>query len=264
MSTIITIDDNFNLAQIKNSGQAFRISKLDNDYYRFIYLDHLLLIRQLTNNTYEVSCTTSEWNSIWINYFDLSTNYNKLLDNINIENDFLKQAYQFGNGIRILKQDPFEMYISYIISQQNNIPRITKIINTLSSKYGTCIYDDCCSFPTYEQLKNVTELEFKNLGLGYRARYVKSFIDNYTNDIYDYQNKSNEELYKFAKSFLGVGDKVASCIMLFAYHKLSYVPKDVWINRIISDYFNGVDLFSEYSDVAGLLQQYAYYYVRNK
>lgn len=259
---VITIEDNFNLDQIMNSGQAFRITKLNDGFYQFIHLNYVLRIKNVGDNQYLISVSPDEWNSIWRDYFDLDTNYRMLMNEVSFENEFLQKAYEFSSGIRILKQDPFEMFISYIISQQNNIPKIKSTIERICQKYGSKIDEDIHQFPNRDQLINVNWRE--EFHVGYRDRYLSNFIENCNDEIYNYTDKSDQELFEFAKSFLGVGYKVASCILLFAYHRLGFVPKDVWINRIIANEFNGVDLFAKYNSIAGIIQQYAYYYARHR
>lgn len=260
---IVSINHNFNLNQIKDSGQAFHITSDNNNVFTFIYLDHVLRIKHLSDDIYEVSVSEYEWNHIWVDYFDLNTDYS-YASHLQTGNEFLDNAIIFGNGIRILKQDPFEIFVSYIISQQSNIPRIHSIVNKLCKDHGKELEPGIYAFPSHQDLYQLSENDWRNdYHLGYRARYLKNFIDNYTDKIYDYHNKDNNELFKFAKSFLGIGDKIASCIMLFAYHRLNFVPKDVWIKRVIETKFNGINLFDCYPGIEGILQQYVYYYARH-
>lgn len=123
--------DHMNLYQIANSGQCFRWQQINDNTYKIPAFGKELIISQ-DGNTFILSCDENEWNSLWRNYFDLDTNYNEV-ENIIMESDddFLKAAYQFGSGIRVLRQDLREVIISFIISQNNNIPRIRK-----SSKYA--------------------------------------------------------------------------------------------------------------------------------
>lgn len=262
---IITIHDDFNLQKICESGQCFRCKQIDGKF-RFITLNHVLYIEPLSASSFEISCCSDDWHMIWEPYFDLSRNYadiRKLPQN----DPFMSAAADAGSGIRILKQDSWEMMITFIISQRKSIPAIKKSVELLASNYGEIIhtkYEDVYSFPTPEALSNASDDELSQYGLGYRIPYIKDAIakvlagsvlsdswDSYTDDV----------LMAMLKTVKGVGDKVANCIMLFSYGRTASAPIDTWIKKIIDKYYDGHNPFLKYEDNAGIMQQYAFYYI---
>lgn len=168
--------DYFDLEQIAESGQCFRWKKLDDHKYRIPAFDNYLDIAQ-TGNNFELSCTEEEFGQIWYNYFDIGTDYEGLINRIDNSDKFLKDAADYGKGIRILNQDTWETIISFIISQNNNIPRIKKGIEAVCSRYmrqpaalaGTDIY----MIPYLEDIeKNGGRESLSGLGIGYRDEYI--------------------------------------------------------------------------------------------
>ena len=148
--------DHMDLNQIANSGQCFRWQQIDDNTYKIPAFGRELAISQ-DGNIFILSCDENEWNSLWRNYFDLDTNYNEVENIIvNTNDDFLKAAYEFGSGIRILRQDLWEVIVSFIISQNNNIPRIKKSIKKLCAENNG-------KFPEWYDLINM-DLAEKGLG----------------------------------------------------------------------------------------------------
>ena len=246
--------DHMNLHQIANSGQCFRWQQINDNTYKIPAFGKELTITQ-DRNTFILSCDESEWNSLWKNYFDVDTDtdYNEV-ENIIMESndDFLKAAYQFGSGIRILRQDLWEMIISFIISQNNNIPRIRKSIEKLCDTYYG-------KFPPPLWLFNI---DLSNMGLGYRTKYIENACEwIFTN--YSFTGKLNIS-YSYDKEQLmkikGVGNKVANCICLFALHHLDAFPIDTHIKKIIDREYGGKLPKWANSKYAGLFQQYIFYY----
>ena len=251
--------DHMNLHQIANSGQCFRWQQINDNTYKIPAFGKELTISQ-DGNTFILSCDENEWNSLWKNYFDVDTdtNYNEV-ENIIMESndDFLKAAYQFGSGIRILRQDLWEVIISFIISQNNNIPRIKKIIKLICD-------DTNGKFPDWCDLSN---MNLSDKGLGYRDKYILSACqwwviwgDGYKPNQYINDGYSDEDMLL---TITGVGKKVASCICLFALHHLDSFPIDVHIKNIIDREYNGEMPDWANSKYAGLFQQYIFYYELN-
>ena len=244
-----------NLHQIANSGQCFRWQQINDNTYKIPAFGQELAISQ-DGDLFTLSCDKNEWNSIWRNYFDLDTNYNEVENIIMSTNDdFLKTAYQFGSGIRILRQDLWEVIISFIISQNNNIPRIKKSIQKLCDTYYG-------KFPPPLWLFNIN---LSNMGLGYRDKYIKNACNwmiancSFTGKLDISYSYDKEQLMKIK----GVGNKVADCICLFGLHHLDAFPIDVHIKSIIDREYNGE--MPEWVDCkyAGLFQQYIFYYELN-
>ena len=283
----IKITDDFDLDKIIESGQCFRPRKIQ-DRYRFITQNHVLYIRRLSDEIlYEVSCSAEDWNQIWMPYFDLETNYDDLRYKINrkARNEFINQAVEFGKGIRILKQDPLETLISFIISQRKSIPAIRSSVEKICDRFGTEIETEFESsvhlFPTIDQLSQATEEDLKSMALGYRVPYIIDAIQKLTREIEDESEKtdlekifpidleklndfSNEKLLETLQRIHGVGKKIANCVALYSYHRLNCVPIDVWIERAMLEDLEGMNLKRAFGDFSGLVQQYVYFYKRGK
>lgn len=244
--------DHMNLNQIANSGQCFRWKQVNNNTYKIPAFGKEITISQ-NNDLFTVSCDETEWNKTWYKYFDLDTDYNEIENIVMNSNDnFLKAAYKFGSGIRILRQDLWETIISFIISQNNNIPRIKKSIEKLCD-------DNNGVFPDYHKLMN---MDLSDKGLGYRDKYLKSesLCDWEDNINYTIQSMSYNEAKTELMKIKGIGNKVADCICLFGLHYLDAFPIDTHINKIIDREYNGNIPEWANSKYAGILQQYIFYY----
>ena len=245
--------DHMNLHQIANSGQCFRWQQINDNAYKIPAFGKELRISQ-DGNTFILSCSENEWNSLWRNYFDLETNYNEV-ENIIMESndDFLKTAYQFGSGIRILRQDLWEVIISFIISQNNNIPRIKKSIQMLCDEFDG-------RFPTNDEL---LQMDLSNKGLGYREEYIRNICSCSIFDFGMLEGLTYEQSNEVLMSFKGIGEKVANCILLFGLHYLDAFPMDTHIRKIIDREYSGELPDWAFGKYAGLFQQYLFYYEVN-
>lgn len=261
--------NNFSLEQIADSGQCFRMKRSAAKVYTIISGDRYVKAYQLYDQI-TFSCSYKEYEDYWKKYLDLDSDadYIAIDKLINKSNDeYIKKAYAFGSGIRILKQDTWEMIISYIISQNNNIPRIKKTIEKICRKYGKLISekDDIYSFPTPDMIDENT-LEDDELGLGYRAEYLKniiSYIKEHPEYITTLELASYEKAVENLKGHKGIGPKVSNCICLFALHHTGAFPIDTHIKKIIkANYPDGFDN-SYYGDYQGIVQQYMFYYDLN-
>lgn len=257
-------------------GQCFRWDEED-DGFIGIVKEKVIFVKLLENGDIEIHNTNKkEFCEIWYDYFDFNTDYEKIKNTLRID-EHLKKAIDFGYGIRILNQDVFECLISFIISTQNSIPRIKKIISAMSNLFGKEItYNGkkYFSFPTPETLAHLTEEDLLPLKAGYRAKYIIDAAKKVYNgevDIYSLfdmdTKKARDELLKIK----GVGPKVADCILLFSLKKHDAFPIDVWIGRIMRSLYLSEDAtmkeilkYSEqkFSDYAGFAQQYLFYYAR--
>lgn len=137
METQISIQDDFDLEKITSCGQCFRVRKFDDGTYRFITGSHILYIRHIEDSLYLVSCSEKEWQEIWETYFDLTRNYAGLRKIVGGKNGFIQKTMEYGQGLRVLRQEPWEMLVTFIISQRKNIPAISKSVGMLAQKYGT-------------------------------------------------------------------------------------------------------------------------------
>lgn len=269
----ITIHDDFDLYKIAYSGQCFRVCQLGEDTFRFITGKHSVTIRQ-EGTSYDVSCSAREWDLIWHDYFDLDTDYRSIRAGIPDSDRFLKNASEIGKGIRILRQDKFEMLISFIISQRKSIPAIKKSVEEICLRYGKKIIEiapeelgeskdsEISIFPSPARLSEASEADLAKCGLGYRVPYIVQAAKRVSSEevnLESIDNLSDEELMEMLKSFYGVGDKVANCVALFSYHRTGLAPIDTWIKKVIESEYNGVNPFPCYGRYAGIMQQYMFY-----
>ena len=254
--------------KIADSGQAFRIRRMDDGAYRFITGSEVLYIKHISEDDYEISCSKEKWEELWRNYFDLDRSYAEIRDRMKGRHDFIDESMACGAGIRILKQDPFEMLITFIISQRKNIPAISASVEKLCRRYGKKIVTKCeelYSFPEPEALSSATDKELRDCSLGYRAPYVADAAYRVANGITDLEKikkLSDEDLFDELIKIHGVGKKVANCICLFAYSRVGMVPVDVWIKRAIDERCNGVSPFELFGEYSGIIQQYIFYNMR--
>ncbi|MCR5734780.1 MAG: DNA-3-methyladenine glycosylase 2 family protein [Lachnospiraceae bacterium] len=264
----IQISDDFDLQKIDDSGQCFRVKRDKDGSYRFIHLDGVLHIRPEGGQSYEVSCDKKKWHEVWEPYFDLTRNYEKIRALTDDGDAFMKAAASFGAGIRILKQDPFEMLLTFIISQRRNIPSIKRSVELLCDRFGTGIKDGDETvklFPRPSQMCDLKKEDLSGLSLGYRDEYILDAcrrVGSGDLKLYELYDETDENLYNALKSVKGVGDKVAGCIGLFAYERTGMVPVDTWIKRVITEEYGGKDPFARYGQYAGIMQQWAFYYIR--
>lgn len=258
--------DNFSLEKICQSGQCFRMEKIEENKYSLVAFGKYLEITQ-DKKIINFNCEQQEYDEIWKNYFDMETDYNIIIDSVDINDTYLMSAADFGRGIRILRQDLWEMIISFIVSQQNNIKRIRKCINFLCEKYGEkkqteqgIVYYD---FPTPQALANASIEDLYECNLGYRSRYISETAKS----IY-YKEINLDEIiqmnYQTARAELlklcGVGVKVADCICLFALHKTEAFPIDTHIKKVLSTQYPEGFPFDRYKENSGILQQYIFFY----
>lgn len=275
---------NFSIDQISASGQCFRMTEQEDGSFQVIANGRRLRLKQeqpspskecQKNSIVLMDCSEEDFLTIWKPYFDLDTDYSRFLTSIDPDDTYLRSAVAYGHGIRILRQDLWEMIISFIISQQNNIRRIRKCIETICTHYGTKIDPtndtDTCSdsfylFPTPEQLATATEEDFRALGLGYRSRYLvetaRSIVSGEVSldalHRMDYPS-ARAELLKLC----GVGAKVADCICLFGLHHLEAFPIDTHIRQVLTAHYPNGFPFDSYAGYEGVLQQYIFYYDLN-
>ena len=259
--------NDFSIEEICDSGQCFRMNKLEDGSVEVIAKGKYLIVRQ-NGSSVEFSCDENEFEDVWKPYFDIDqkTDYGKIKASVDKEDLYLSNAIKFGDGIRILNQDLFEMIISFIISQRNNIKRIKACIKKLCEKYGEkrqcgdVIYYD---FPTAEALYNADIEDIRSLGVGYRDAYIKRAAEAIYKGDFDMDrlwNMGYEEARNYLLTLHGVGAKVADCICLFALHKVDAFPRDTHIISIVDKEYNGEFPFEKYEGYAGVLQQYMFFY----
>ena len=275
--------NSFNLEHIFECGQCFRWEKQIDGSYIGIIEDTVLRVA-IKNKKLAVEGITKKEDikEFLIEYFDLNNDYSAIKSRLSNVDQNLKTSIEYGYGIRILKQNLFECIISYIISANNNIPRIKKIINNISRQFGEEVVfegNKYYLFPSIEQLSKGNIEDFKAAGAGFRdiriynttqAIYSGSFsLDNL------YEIEAIDELEKELLKLDGVGPKVANCIMLFALKRFDVFPIDVWVRRVMNDLYihakdenkiNNKEILKiardKFGDLSGLAQQYLFYWRR--
>lgn len=275
--------DSFDLVHIFECGQCFRWNQNDDGSYTGVIKNAVINVRRENDKIiFEGTTLEESFENLIKYYFDLNSDYSIYKEKLSKVDDYLKDSIEFGSGIRILKQDLWECIISFIISANNNIPRIKKIIERISKEYGTrIIYNDkeYYLFPTPEQLSKATVEDLRGLGLGFRDKRIynttKLILDKNI-DLEKIANMSNtnlmrEELLKLD----GVGPKVADCILLFALKRVDVFPIDVWVRRVMNDlYIHNEDeekvnkkelqklAEDKFLGLSGIAQQYLFYWKR--
>ena len=259
------------IQQISESGQCFRLNQIAEERYALVALGRYLEIEQRGDNLI-FSCTEEDYNDVWRQYFDMESDYGQYRSAVPEQDGYLTKAAAFGSGIRILQQDVWEMLISFIISQQNNIKRIRKCIETLCERYGERKpFGDGINagdawyytFPDVESLAQATEEELRACNLGYRSRYIVGTSNSILKKEVDL-DALKKMGYRQAKSELlklsGVGEKVADCICLFGLHHMDAFPVDTHIRQAMDAHYPTGFPFERYAGYAGVMQQYIFYY----
>lgn len=283
---------NFKLKQIFECGQCFRFEKISDINYIVVAFERVIELIEDGENILIYNSNESDVRDIWIKYFDLQRDYSDIKDELS-KDDLLRKSVEFGTGIRLLNQDPFEILISFIISARNSIPSIMKTINKISTKWGTEILykgKTYYAFPTIEQIKDATLEEVQETGASFRSKYIIDTIANvYSSkqamnqeslqkreelkkyDLDYIKSLNDDDCHKALQEFKGVGAKVADCIMLFSMEKYSAFPVDVWVKRAMIYFYgaqdaslNKIRIFArnKFGKLSGFAQQYLFYYAR--
>lgn len=256
---------NFDPHAIADSGQCFRFETLSPDSVRLTAMGRRLTVQKTGADTFRFDCDEQTFERVWQPYFDLETDYAAIGARIPPEDAFLTEAYRFGEGLRILRQDPWETLVSFIISQNNNIPRIRGAVEAICARWGTkaCDADGTYFlFPTARQLSAATEAELRACGLGYRAPYLMKLAQE-PFDAGALSALEDDALRQALTSFTGVGPKVAQCVMLFGFHRMEAFPVDTWIRRALATRYPQGFPAQQYEGCGGVIQQYMFFYERS-
>ncbi len=262
-NTYLTLSDPFSLPQTLDCGQAFRFAPVSDTKWGGVAQDRYLEIEKLPDGKialYDVS--QNEFESVWRDYFDLDRNYSEIIEKISV-NEVLKAASEYGKGIRVLNQPPWETLCSFIISQNNNIKRIKGIIYRLCEGYGEKI-EGGYTFPTAEALAKLEAEDLAPLRAGFRAKYIIDAARKVSNgevDLSALRAMPYETAQRELLKIKGVGPKVADCALLFSHKHIEALPKDVWIKRALQVLFGG-ELPQVAIPYAGIVQQYIFFYAR--
>lgn len=268
---VTKIKKTFSIEKIADSGQIFRFYKIDDKTYDLFHVDKRLRIN-IEDKYYILNCDKDTYESIYKKFFDLiksNNTYSYIENTLSKKDKFLKCCVLEGAGLRILNQDPYEMLISFIISQRKSIKAIQTSIEKLCKLCGKKKKD---KFGWYYAFPNPVEILSKSnqlytCSLGYRVGYVIDACEKIIAkeiDLYckSTQKLSDEDLISYFMKVKGVGIKVASCVVLFSYHRFSICPIDVWIKRVLDKYYKG-EIPLKYKEYAGLIQQYWFIYAKN-
>ena len=272
----------FNLEHIFECGQCFRWNKEQNESYTGVFKNNVLNVKIENNQIiFQGICENNIIETVE-EYFDLKRDYEKIKSQLSKIDEPLKTSIKYGSGIRLLNQDLWETIISFIISANNNIPRIKGIIERLSKQYGKPIIwkeKTYYAFPTIEELSKATVEDLRKLGLGFRDQRVyetTKLIRTKQVNLEEVKNKNSKEIRETLLTLPGVGPKVADCIMLFSTLKcLDVFPVDVWVRRVMNElYFRlpeekklkreQIEALAKekYGNLAGIAQQYLFYWKR--
>jgi len=275
MKQIVFDDEYFNIVDTLNCGQIFRFRAFDDGFLVFSK-DKACFLRQ---NNGVISITVNEDDeNYFYRFFDLDRDYKKINDFAKSDGvEIVKKSAELGKGIRILNQDAEEMLFSFVISQNNNIPRIKKSIEFLCREFGrkkTFMGVEYRSFPTANELVGAELSQLKEAGLGYRAEYISGLACKIASgySVESLKNFNTDDLRAELISLKGIGEKVANCVLLFGFNRYDSFPVDTWIEKVYKEDFLGeftsrhkiTAFFMErYKDYAGLIQQYLFYYKRS-
>ena len=274
----------FEPKHIFECGQCFRWNENDNGSYTGIVGNNVINVEKVDNNIIFKSFGADNLEKLVINYFDLNRNYKEIKRKLSLVDEYLANSIKYGSGIRILNQDLWETIISFIISANNNIPRIKTIINRMSKKYGNkIVWNDreYYTFPSIESLSKASVDDLRGLGLGFRDVRIYETTKKILNKEVDlsklHEEKDTKKVRDTLLTLSGVGPKVADCILLFSTLKrFDVFPIDVWVRRVMNDlYIKNADetkvnkkeieklAKEKYGNLEGIAQQYLFYWKRD-
>ena len=273
---MLKIKNNFNLESTITCGQIFRYKKID-DQYIVILKDRVISLKE--DKDYIIINSNKEDNlkEIIYDYFDLNRDYDKIENSIIEKDKKIKDAIIYSKGLKIIHQDPFETLIAYIISQRNKVTFIANALNLIANNYGKKVTfegNEYYLFPSIEDLSKLTVEDFRNCKVGFRDKYLYGIMQDIVNkkiNLESISDMDSKESLKYLMSFKGIGMKVASCILLFAYQKLDVYPVDTWVKKFMKEDYNIEGeknirefTYNTYNEYSGVAIQYMFNYKRNK
>lgn len=246
-------------------GQAFRWRKNEDGSLKGTVKGKTVCIEKTENEVIFRNTAQEDFESIWIPYFDLERDYEKICGKIS-EDKYIREAVKEYYGIRILRQEPWEALCSFIISQNNNIPRICGIISRLCEAYGEKIGENEYSFPSYQKMKSLTAEDLAPLRAGFRNKYIIDAVQKLNSgeiSLEKIENMPIEEARQELMKIKGVGAKVAECTLLYGFGRIEAFPIDVWVKKIMAEmYEEGLPECTKGNE--GIAQQYLFHWRRNK
>jgi N-glycosylase/DNA lyase len=265
----------FDLDHTFSNGQCFRWEKVAEDEYRGIVGKRVLFVKRDQGDVEIGPLDQESFGNFFEDYFDLGRDYEAVDRDLRGRDPYLDQALERVGGLRILKQEPFETLISFILSANNNIPRIKQIVSRISEVYGEELLPGFYAFPGPEVLAEARLEDLRALGTGYRDRYIKATASKVVKEglhLEALRALETEEAREVLLGFEGVGVKVAECVLLFSLGKWDVFPEDTWVKKIVSGLYADKaapypairDFFNDYfGEGAGYAQQVLFHWARN-
>ena len=259
----VTDISGLSLPETLDCGQCFRWNQAADGSWCGVAYGICRNIRREDGGITIIGADEKEFSEVWYNYFDFGRDYDELKKEF-AECEILHDACEFAPGIRVLRQEPWEAFITFIISQNNNIARIKGIVERICAAFGTEIGEGIYAFPTPQQLAAVPAEEFTKLGCGYRADYLVFAANEVASgrlDLAALAKFPTAEARKRLLEVYGIGPKVADCVLLYGLGKTECCPADVWMKRVICAL--GGSMPACVTDYAGIAQQFLFHYARN-
>lgn len=269
----------FNTVHIFECGQCFRWNKEEDGSYTGVVQNKVINVIQNGATVIFDNMKIDDYDKMLKHYFDMETDYDEIKKTINVD-DIINNAIAFGDGIRILNQDEWETMISFMISANNRIPMIKKVIENLSIAFGdyicSCRGKDYFTFPTAEKLANAPLEKIQLCKAGFRSERIRDAAERFLKEkeiVLNLKSRTYEEGLEYLKTYKGIGDKVANCILLFSMKKFDTFPVDVWVRRIMQKLYvdskasdKEIRSFAEnkFGKLSGYAQQYLFYFAREK
>ena len=269
--------NNINLKDTITCGQIFRFEEENDNSYTVILSDRIINIKQNKDELIVKSSNENNLENIIIKYFDLDYDYERInkelikTDSNNI--DIINSC----KGLKMINEPKFETIISYILSSNNKVPQIKKALDNISKTYGKRVLfnnKEYFLFPSLDEISSCDIETLRNCKTGFRDKYIYEFVQKLIDrefDIDSIDNMDSIDALNYLKTLNGVGDKVASCILLFAYHRFDVFPIDTWVKKYMKEKYNieGIDKIqkfvkNKYGNYSGLAIQYMFHYKRNK
>jgi len=272
--------EDFDVGQTLECGQCFHFKRIDKNEYGVVAFGKLLHVKQENKTVIFYDTTQEEYETIWEKYFDLDRDYSKIKKTLLKKDDKLGQAMETMWGVRILRQEFFEILISFIISQNKQISHIKQIVETISRKYGDYLgnigEEEFFGFPSCERMLDITLEDLKECKTGFRAPYIMDAVSKVCDKTID-ENLLREADMNVCLEKLqlikGVGEKISNCVMLFGLEKREAFPIDVWIKRIMEFMYFETEVSKDeiaafakerFGKYGGYAQQYLFYYGRER
>ena len=269
--------NNLNLKDTITCGQIFRFTIEEDDSYTVILPDRVVNLKLDDNKLIIDSNNMDNIEEVIRKYLDLDYDYDKVNKEIINVDKSKKDVVEFCNGLKMINEPRFEVVISYILSANNGVPQIRNSLNNISERFGTKVIfreKEYYLFPSVDMLKDATIDDYRKCKAGFRDKYIYSFVQKIINneiDLDSIDNMNSNDALNYLMSIKGIGEKVASCILLFGYHRFDVYPIDTWVKKYMKDNYNLTTIKQireymkeKYKENSGLFIQYIFDFSRNK